>query len=134
MRDFIGFELGVASCHDEDGVRMLAPDTVNHLPVLVVGGISDGTGVDDAYIRLLAFAGTHMAALYQKTPQRTALRKIQFAAQCGKRDFHLIPFRLQNYYKNSDCARFCGKICKNICTDAIFCVPLQSRLSETLNL
>ena len=56
-----GLELGVAAGDDEDGVGVLAPDTVNHLPVLMVGGVGDGAGVDDAYIRLLAALGALMS-------------------------------------------------------------------------
>jgi hypothetical protein len=65
MCDFIGFELGVASGNDENRVRVLSPDTMNHLPVFMIGSIGHGAGVDDADIRLFAFLSTRMSACYQ---------------------------------------------------------------------
>ena len=78
--DLVGFELGIAARDDEDGIGMLPPDAVDDLTVLMIGSIGDGAGVDDAYIRMLAFAGTCMPAFQQRLAQGTALRKIELAA------------------------------------------------------
>ena len=65
MCDFIGFELGVAAGNDQDRIRVLSPDTMNHLPVFMIGSIGHGAGVDDADIRLFSFSSTRMTARYQ---------------------------------------------------------------------
>ena len=77
--DLAGFELSVTAGYDEDGMGVLPPDTMNHLPVLMVGSVRHGAGVDDAYIRRFTLFGTGMATGNQGFRQRTALRKIEFA-------------------------------------------------------
>ena len=48
MGDLVGFELGVATRHDQDGIGVLPTDAMNHLAVLMVRRIGYGAGVDDA--------------------------------------------------------------------------------------
>ena len=79
LRDLPGFELCVAPRHDEDGIRVLPADAMNHLPVLMVGSVRHGAGVDDADIRFFALFGTRVTALNERFAKRTALRKIQLA-------------------------------------------------------
>ena len=55
MGDFIGLELGITAGNDQDRVRMLTMETMNHLAVLMISGIGNGTGVNDTDIRLLVF-------------------------------------------------------------------------------
>ena len=73
-------ELRVATRHDQYRLRVLPPNTMNSLPVFMIRSIGYRTRIDDTYIRLLALFGTSMSALQQCLAQRTALRKIQFAA------------------------------------------------------
>ena len=71
MRDFIGFELGVAAGDDQDGIRVLPTDTMNHLPVFMIGGVGDRAGVNDAYIRLFAFECTGVSTRNKRLAQGT---------------------------------------------------------------
>ena len=61
-----GLELGVAAGDDEDGVGVLAPDTVNHLPVFVIGRIGNGACVNNTYICRFALFSSSMTALQQR--------------------------------------------------------------------
>ena len=80
LRDLAGFELGVASRHDENRIRVLATDTMNRLSVFMIGSIGHGAGVDDTDVRRFALFGTRMSSRYQGFAQRTRLCKIQLAA------------------------------------------------------
>ena len=73
-------ELRVATRHDQYRIRVLSPNTMNSLPIFMIRSIGYRTRIDNTYIRLLALFGTSMSALQQCLAQRTALRKIQFAA------------------------------------------------------
>ena len=58
---------------------VLPPDAVDHLTVLMVGGVGDGAGVDDAYIRFFTFLCPRVTSRDEHFTQRAGLRKIQFA-------------------------------------------------------
>ena len=79
MRDLARLQLGVAARDDENSVGVLAPDTMNHLAVLMVRRVRHGAGVDDADIRLLAALGARMTTRNECLSQGTALREIEFA-------------------------------------------------------
>ena len=79
MRDLARLQLRVAARDDEDGIGVLAPDTMNHLAVLMVRRVRHGAGVDDADIRLLAALGARMTTRNECLSQGTALREIEFA-------------------------------------------------------
>ena len=55
-------------------------DAMDHLAVLMVRSVRDGTGVDDAYIRLLALLGARVATLQERLTQGAGLCKIEFAS------------------------------------------------------
>lgn len=79
MRDLAGLELGVAARDNEYGVGVLASDTMNHLPVLMIRRVRDRTGIDDAYIRLFAVLRPLMTTRNKCLSQGTGFREIEFA-------------------------------------------------------
>ena len=79
MRDLFRFELGIAACDDQYRIGVLSPDTMNHLPVLMVRRVGDRAGVDDAYIRRFTVLRTCMTTGDKRLGERTTLGKIEFA-------------------------------------------------------
>ena len=80
MRYLVGFELGIAARDNEDGVGVLTSYTMDHLPVLMVGGVCDGAGIDDAYVGGFTGFGTCVTTCDESFSQGTGLRKIKFAS------------------------------------------------------
>jgi hypothetical protein len=66
MRDFIGLQLGITTRHDQDGIRVLASDTMNHLPIFMISGIGDGASVDDTEVCRFTLFGARMPTLQQR--------------------------------------------------------------------
>ena len=66
MCDFIGLELCVTACYDKHGIRVLTTDTMNQLPIFMIGSVCHRAGVDDADIRLFTPQSAYIPTLQKR--------------------------------------------------------------------